>query len=573
MSTIRGVLLDEGGAYYNVEAGRVPGQSDAQAIQAALDAHDRVFIPAGTYHLDAPLLVARSGMSLLGAGPRTVLRPAPGVARAIRVNGAPARLADVEVAGLAVDGSAAPFTCIGIEIDAVDRLRVRGVAGAQLQGFVGLDNCADFVLSELFADQMVDTLSFEYCRRGAVTGVTLNRVNEGVDLFDCEELSFSAVSIASWGPGEHRGIYQTGIDFSSSRAVTFTGCTVQGDFQWAMNLKDEMTPAPALSSCVVSGCSFVGFREIGLWIEAGHDPDVEPAGTRHRQLLVQGCTIRSDAAGANGIRTESVPELRMRDLVIADCLVEAPIHAVRIENYAGVQLRGCTLRATSPTTSAMNEGVALLARGGTSPQTGAMITVRTLAVVGCDVASQAAHAVFMDQVVDPLVEGCTLECGGTGVWLRNCRRPTVRGNVLRRPGAGGIRVEWIAGAGIDTARWLDTVNYLIGAVIDGNLVWNWGRAAAGSGAVAVSLAAITGTWSQLSVSANRLLIDAEGTQDGYTRLNGQVGIAFERGSLASLEWAQVDNNLVFGAVEGIRDGGVLGATSTRKDNLVKLQLR
>jgi hypothetical protein len=246
---------------------------------------------------------------------------------------------------------------------------------------------------------------------------------------------------------------------------------------------------------------------------------------------------------------------------------------VRIENYAGVQLRGCTLRGTSATSSPMNEGVALLARGGASPQTGAMIAVRTLSVKGCDIASQAGHAVFMDQVVDPLVEACTVECGGTGVWMRNCRRPTVRGNVLRRPGAGGIRVEWMAGPGIETGRWLDQVNFLVGAVVDGNLVWNWGRGAAGSSGVAVAFAAIAGTWSQLSVSANRLLIDAEGTQDGYATINGQVGIAFERGSLSSLEWAQVDNNLVFGAAEGIRDGGALGPTTTRKDNLVKLHLR
>jgi hypothetical protein len=573
MPTVRGTLLDEGGAYYNVEAGRVAGMTDDAVIQAALDAHDRVFVPAGTYRLAAPLRIRRSGTRLLGAGFATVLQPAAGVLRALQVNGAPARLADVELEGFTVDGSAAPFTQVGVEVDAVDRLRVRALSGRRLQGFVGLDNCADFVMTELVSDETADTLSFEFCRRGAVSACTLTRVNEGIDLFDCEDLTFSGVSVSSWPAGEHKGIYQTGIDFSSSRAVAFTGCTVAGDFQWGMNVKDEDVTQPTMSSCVVSGCSIVGFREIGIWIEVGHAPDVPPAGTRYRQLLVEGCTIRTDAPGANGIRTESLPELRMRDLVIADCLVEAPVHAVRIENYAGIQLRGCTLRGTAAATSAGNEGTALLARGGRHPQSGAMIDVRALSVVGCDLASTAGHAVFMDQVVDPLVEGCTLQAGSSGVWLRNCRRPTLLGNVVRNTGANAIRVEWVAGADVPMERYLDTVNRVVGAVVDGNVARNWGRGAAGSAGVAVAFAGLSGSWNQLSVSGNRLLLDADGTQDGAATLNGQVGIAFERGGISTLEWAQVDNNLVYGPAEGIRDGGALGTTSTRKDNLVKLLLR
>src|SRR5688500_18490028 len=47
MPIVQGTLIDEGGAYYNVEAGRVPGMTDDTVIQAALDAHNRVFIPAG----------------------------------------------------------------------------------------------------------------------------------------------------------------------------------------------------------------------------------------------------------------------------------------------------------------------------------------------------------------------------------------------------------------------------------------------------------------------------------------------------------------------------------------------
>jgi hypothetical protein len=122
-------------------------------------------------------------------------------------------------------------------------------------------------------------------------------------------------------------------------------------------------------------------------------------------------------------------------------------------------------------------------------------------------------------------------------------------------------------------RCLDTVNLLVGAVVDGNLVWNWGREEPGCSGVAIAFTGVGGCYSLLSVCGNRLLIDADGAQDGLIQVNGQVGISFTGGALTSLEWAQVDHNLIFGAAEGIRDPGVLGPTVTRNGNMVKLLLR
>lgn len=91
---------------------------DTAAIQAALDSvpvgGGRIFVPAGTYRIAAPLVVRRSGLTLEGEGPRSVLKLADGVTRTMfvlpvefspTVNSADVVVTDVKFSRLTIDGN------------------------------------------------------------------------------------------------------------------------------------------------------------------------------------------------------------------------------------------------------------------------------------------------------------------------------------------------------------------------------------------------------------------------------------------------------------------------------------
>ena len=121
MSEIDDVIIDAGGAYFNIRSGAShpigSGEDATDIIQNALDQHPRVFIPAGVYTISRPLRIHSSGRTLLGAGALTVLRAAEGLDQVILASSFDASvLSDIHVEGLCVDGSAEQSR-IGIEND------------------------------------------------------------------------------------------------------------------------------------------------------------------------------------------------------------------------------------------------------------------------------------------------------------------------------------------------------------------------------------------------------------------------------------------------------------------------
>lgn len=99
-------------------AGADDGISDRRAIQAAIDSvppgGGTVVVPAGTYHLDGEVVLDRSGLTLRGEGPASVLRLSEGVQRSALVLPRPWSemaanrdevVTDVTISGLTVDGN------------------------------------------------------------------------------------------------------------------------------------------------------------------------------------------------------------------------------------------------------------------------------------------------------------------------------------------------------------------------------------------------------------------------------------------------------------------------------------
>src|SRR5688572_30174931 len=152
MSEIDDVIIDAGGAYFNIRSGASHpignGEDATDIIQSALDQHPRVFIPAGVYTISRPLRIHSSGRTLLGAGALTVLRAAEGLDQVILASSFDASvLSDIHVEGLCVDGSADPLHVQGINLVNLRRLTVRNVEGRSLESFVGIAVVEQFEVS------------------------------------------------------------------------------------------------------------------------------------------------------------------------------------------------------------------------------------------------------------------------------------------------------------------------------------------------------------------------------------------------------------------------------------------
>ena len=106
-------------------------------------------------------------------------------------------------------------------------------------------------------------------------------------------------------------------------------------------------------------------------------------------------------------------------------------------------------------------------------------------------------------------------------------------------------------------------------MVDHNVVRNWGTGATHAGGIEVRFAGPigSGSYNALSVSGNRLLLN--GVNPGQQL---QTGILFSKGPLASIDWATVDDNLIYGSSAGIMNEADLGTNSTRNNNAFKAGL-
>ena len=509
------------------------GTDDTAALQAALDGNAHVYLPPGRYTLTAPLRVARGGVALRGAGANlSLLTGSVGLPSFLSFWSYTGEVIEgLDLAGVGFDGAPDRLKIQGVGVVNARRVTVREVAGTSLEVFLGFSLAYDWALTGFSTMDTMDTVSVYRSGEGTIADGRILRANEGLDFFGATDVTVSNVLITSHAPGEHPGIYQEGIDFSSSRRVTFSGVVVRGDFMYAVNLKQEENPAPAMQDILFSGCQFHDFRQIGFYISAGLPSPPGEAGVPNRGLRLDGCIVRSAAADA-GVYIAYDASNDFREVVIAGCTIDVPVQAVRNNDYDGLEIRDCLLRA-----------------GGGEPAV-FMSGVDGVLLAGCRVEGGDGNGVELRGVKNPRVERCTVS-GSTGIVLLDCRRPVVRWNELPACRFSGIYLLWDGASGLEA-------DAAVGAVIDQNLVRDWGTGATGIGAIEVRFTGITGTCHALSVSGNQLLLDA-----ADPAVQGQVGILVSAGALDSIDSPKVDNNLIYGPATPITDDGALAPSATR----------
>jgi len=129
----------------------------------------------------------------------------------------------LDLAGVGFDGVPDRLKIQGVGVVNARRVSVREVAGASLEVFLGLNLAYDWELTGFSTVDTVDTVSISRSGEGTISNGRILRANEGLDFFGASDVTVCNVVITSHPPGEHPGIYQVGIDLSSSKRVAFTG--------------------------------------------------------------------------------------------------------------------------------------------------------------------------------------------------------------------------------------------------------------------------------------------------------------------------------------------------------------
>ncbi|HEU0012371.1 MAG TPA: right-handed parallel beta-helix repeat-containing protein [Longimicrobium sp.] len=521
------------------------GTDDTAAIQLALDNNADVYLPLGRYTLTAPLRIARGSVSLHGAGPHlSVLTGSVGLEEFLLCMSYMGQvIEDVQISDVGFDGRPDRLHTLAVDVVDARDLTVRGVSGTALEGFLGLRNTSNWMLAEFDTADTVDTISLYRSGEGTISNGRILQANEGIDFFGATDVAVSDVVITSQPHGQHPGIYQVGMDVSSSKRITCSNVTVRGDFMRAVHVKQEEDPAPAVQEVLFTGCEFLDFSQMGVYVTAGAPAPPGEAGVPNRGLRLEGCTFRSAVPGAAGIYMATSAANEFREVRISACTIEVPHQAVRNCDHDGVEIHGCLLRVSGAAPAVYVSGVA------------------GVLLAGCEVHGGSGSGLELVGVRDPRVEGCTVTAAGSALVLLDCLRPVVRGNVVREGARTGIYLLWNGTGGLDAA------NHTVGAVVDENRVQNWGAGTTGTGGIEVRFTNVAGTYSALSVSGNRLLLDA-----GSPAATQQVGILFSRGGLDSIDWVKADNNLIYGPVFGIGNEADLGPHSTLSNNSFKAGL-
>jgi len=508
---------------------------DSAAIQAALNADNSVFLPPGVYRLGSRLTIARSQMSLIGAGPAStsLLIDEALKGGCLFVNG-PSTLEDIEIRGLKIDGSKNPAQLIGMQILNARRVRLSQLTALDLSGLVHLEGVENFQIHDIAGSNLIEFISMNTIRHGTISDIRVVGVDEGFDFFNCEDVAVSGAVLSAREPTVIKPAeWAVAVDLSSSRRISITHCEFSGH-HYSIKLKhdtEKVRGRPPVEDILISNCQLSDYKSAGIFFQV-----VEGRGCR-----VQNCEIRSTRAGSTGLYGFLPEKCQLSDLVIADCSIDAVVHGIRLNRYEDLEIRGCRIRSKE------SHGVNL--QSCAHPN-----------ISSCRIHSPSDIAIMLADVDQPVVEDCYI-AGVAGIWATNCSRPAVRGNHIPSALGRGITIEWT------TDRGLDAFNRIAGFVVDENTISNWGSASAGNPAIALAFArTATGAYNAGSISGNRMIMSEDG------KAMGQCGIAIDKGGLEALDWLKVDSNLAYGTYALLQGGESLGPNCTQANNSHKLNL-
>ncbi|MDD3444182.1 MAG: glycosyl hydrolase family 28-related protein, partial [Zavarzinia sp.] len=145
-----------------------------------------------------------------------------------------------------------------------------------------------------------------------------------------------------------------------------------------------------------------------------------------------------------------------------------------------------------------------------------------------------------------------------GIYLSDCFAPIIRNCKIGPVGQNGIILQYNSTDG------LDATNKIIGAQIVGNTIENHGQAGLG---IAVRVRIVAGfetgeTYNALRICGNQIIHDDRNT--GVRA--GREGIRVEKGDLTAIDYAKVDDNLIYRIPVPTSWAGVFGINSTQDNN-------
>jgi hypothetical protein len=521
---VKAVVFDEGGAVFNVRSLPPPADDDwAPLIQQALADHTVVFIPAGDYNLRSSILIARSGVTLMGAGKSvtrlhavpTGLEPEP---PAIQITGSEL-LSDISIHDLQFVAVTTPRTRSSVEGGtAMVRLSLRNLHLEQMIGLGSFHELHDFEIRSITGFQTENGVAFFDSGRGIVTDLRFDTTNEAVDTFNCEDIVVSGV-IATAAETFRDEKNSCAFDNGSSRRITLMDSTVTG-FNVGVKVKAEPTggqPAVPYHDFLISNIVVDDVREHGIHV-------VGSGNNGSRNVQIQGCVVRGDSPkAAAGIRVgddDAVTE-PLTGMVVAGCTVDIAAPGIDVINVTNPVVEGCQVRSTAPPAT-------LPATPTASPTAGVLLR-------GC---------------TRPRIAECTVESlGNAAVFVFNSLQPRVVNVEVLCADEAGIVVQWDGDDG------LDQPNRVAGAIVNGNVVRGYSRAAPRSPGIAIHLDGVTGSapYNLVQLVGNCVYADGDGVKD-------PAGIVLV--SNVPLDFVRMTENVIYGMALPIAGQELLGSHST-----------
>ena len=161
-----------------------------------------------------------------------------------------------------------------------------------------------------------------------------------------------------------------------------------------------------------------------------------------------------------------------------------------------------------------------------------------------------------------LIDGATVAGDPTnasswGIYLSDAFAPIIRNCIIGPVGQNGIILQYNSTAG------LHPTNKILGAQVLGNTIRNHGGAAVGIGIRVRIVAGFESgeTYNALRICGNQIIHDDDAT--GHA---GREGIRVEKGDLTAIDYAKVDDNLIYRIPTPTNYAGVFGLNSTEDNN-------
>jgi hypothetical protein len=511
---------------------------------AAVPANGTLKVPPGVYRLSQPVVVTRGDLTIAGEGRyRSIFKPDATISgggtawyvfRFLGTSGA--HLAKAEVRDIGLNGSNRPvgntdfYACI--RFDYVDSVEVDGIWSIHGHDTVNLLGCAQFQISRLHVQDNEESCVtlFTGVLKGTISNIVAEDVDEVVDTFNNDEIVISNIRAKAF-----TGTTQEAFDLSSCRKATITDAICTGFFI-GVDLKAEAGTGITWADIEIHNCQFHECTQGAVKLTSS-----EGASAR---VNVSGCLIRSSVAGSYGVWMSAASNdafIEDNDIVVAGVGVDCVVwNELAIRNNRRIASTGGqpAIRAYSSgggyTTKPIITGNRRIS-GGTAGSTFGAI----------DVQNGNRPDVSFNEVTSS---------NETGIHLKNCLYPRVCHNRVLAANRQGIQVWW------NDVTAIDNTNKIIGAVVDGNEVRNWGQASANRNGIFIQVTTVgTGeTWKDVTCSNNRCILE------GSVTVNGHIGIQFDKGPLAAIDYSKCDHNFVERAATPY--AVTLGANSSVSNN-------